>query len=351
MTKTVRIKNTMIGGGSPVLIQSMLNVPLEDTENAISQAVSLQNAGCEILRASIPSRESAAKIPEIMSEITIPLVADIHFDYRLAILAAEAGVSALRINPGNIGGKENVRAVAECAKEHNIPIRIGVNGGSLEADLLEKYHHPTAEAMVESAERHIAMLAENDFDNIVISLKSSDTQLTISANRLFAEKYDYPLHLGVTEAGAGIDAMMRSAVGIGTLLSLGIGDTIRVSLTGDPLPEIDAAKMILSACNLRREGVRIVSCPTCARCHTDTLSVINEVREATKAVRVPITAAVMGCSVNGPGEAREADVGIACGYRHGKLFKNGEVVEVIPKADYASRLIAEIFDIERARQC
>ncbi|MBE6037645.1 MAG: flavodoxin-dependent (E)-4-hydroxy-3-methylbut-2-enyl-diphosphate synthase [Anaerofustis stercorihominis] len=345
MSKVIRVANTFIGGENPVTVQSMLNVPLTDTENAIKQAVALEEAGCEIVRASIPNRETAEKIPEIVSRISIPFVADIHFDHRLAILSAKNGAHKIRVNPGNIGGKDKVKEVVEVLKDLGLPARIGVNAGSLEKDLLEKYGRPTAEAMVESAERHIAMFNEFDYDNIAVSLKSSDTKMTIDANRLFAKKYDYPIHLGVTEAGFGESAIVRSAVGIGSLLIDGIGDTIRVSLTGSPIPEIEAGKEILKACGLLNEGIRIVSCPTCARCKTDTLSIVKEIKELTAHIKKPITVAVMGCSVNGPGEASQADVGIACGREQGKLFEKGQVVATVKKADYTKVLLERINEL------
>lgn len=345
MSKIIKLKDKFLGGGNPVLIQSMLNVPLTDTDNAIRQAVALEEAGCEVVRASIPTKEAAMKIPEIISRITIPFVADIHFDHRLAILSAEKGVDKVRINPGNIGGKDRVKEVVKSLKDHGIPARIGVNAGSLEKDLLEKYGRPTAEAMVESAERHIDMFREFDFENIAVSLKSSDTKMTIDANRLFAEKFDYPIHLGVTEAGFGESAMIKSAVGIGTLLIDGIGDTVRVSLTGSPIPEVDAAKEILKACGKLNEGIQIISCPTCARCKTDTLSIVKEIKELTKHIKTPLSVAVMGCFVNGPGEASQADVGIACGREHGKLFEKGVITRTVRKDDYTKVLLERIMEM------
>lgn len=345
MSKIIRIKDRFIGGTNPVTVQSMLNVPLTDTQNAIRQAVELEQAGCEIVRASIPNRESAEKIPEIVSRINIPFVADIHFDHRLAILSAKYGAHKIRINPGNIGGKEKVKEVVSALKDYGLPARIGVNAGSLEKDLLEKYGRPTAEAMVESAKRHIDMFREFDFENIAVSLKSSDTKMTIDANRLFAEKYDYPIHLGVTEAGFGESAMIKSAIGIGTLLIDGIGDTVRVSLTGSPIPEVAAAKEILKACGKLNEGIQIISCPTCARCRTDTLSIVKEIKQLTENIKTPLTVAVMGCFVNGPGEASRADVGIACGREQGKLFEKGIITATVRKEDYTKVLMERIMEM------
>jgi len=345
MSKVIRIKDKFIGGGNPILVQSMLNVPLTDTDNAIRQAVELQEAGCEVVRASIPNKEAAEKIKDVVSHIDIPFVADIHFDHRLAILSARNGVDKVRINPGNIGGKDKVKEVVQALKDYGLPARIGVNAGSLEKDLLEKYGRPTAEAMVESAERHINMFREFDFENIAVSLKSSDTKMTIDANRLFAQKFDYPIHLGVTEAGFGESAIVKSAIGIGTLLIDGIGDTVRVSLTGSPIPEIDAAKEILKACGKLNEGIQIISCPTCARCKTDTLSIVKEIKELTKDIKTPITVAVMGCFVNGPGEASQADIGIACGREQGKLFEKGVITETVAKADYTKVLMERILEM------
>ena len=345
MSKIIRIKDKFIGGGNPILIQSMLNVPLTDTDNAIRQAVALEEAGCEVIRASIPNKEAAKKIPEIISRINIPFVADIHFDHRLAIMSAEYGVHKVRINPGNIGGKDKVKEVVKALRDHGIPARIGVNAGSLEKDLLEKYGRPTAEAMVESAKRHIDMFREFDYEDIAVSLKSSDTKMTIDANRLFARTYDYPIHLGVTEAGFGESAVVKSAIGIGTLLIDGIGDTIRVSLTGSPIPEVDAAKEILKACGKLNEGIQIISCPTCARCKTDTLSIVREIKELTKFIKTPLTVAVMGCFVNGPGEASQADVGIACGKEQGKLFEKGVITGTVKKEDYTKVLMERIMEM------
>lgn len=341
-TKEAVIGNVIIGAGNKVAIQSMLNIPLTKTKAAIDQIHQLEDEGCEIIRAAVPDMECAEKIKEVVKNIRIPLVADIHFDYRLAIKSIENGVSKLRINPGNIGGRDKVREVAACLNEYNIPVRIGVNAGSLEKDILGKYGHPTSEAIVESAKRSIDYFNEFNYDNIVISIKSSDVVTTYQANMLFSSLYDYPLHLGVTEAGANLSGIVRSSVGIGALLMQGIGDTIRVSLTGDPLQEITAAKEILTACNLRNFGVRIISCPTCGRCKTDILSIVSEIKSLTSHIKTPVVVAVMGCGVNGPGEAKEADLGVACGDGKGILFKKGEIIKSVAAEDIIKILCDEI---------
>ncbi len=346
-TREVAIGSVAIGAGNPIAIQSMINIPLTDTDRAIAQILELEKNGCEIIRAAIPNMDAAECIKKVVSAIHIPFVADVHFDYRLAIRSVENGASKLRINPGNIGGKERVREVAACLREYKVPVRVGVNGGSLDQDILERYGHPTPEAIVESAERSIAYFNEFQYDNIVVSIKSSDVVATYQANKLFASKYDYPLHLGVTEAGAHLSGIIRSSVGIGALLLEGIGDTLRVSLTGDPLQEVIAAKEILSACNLRESGVRIVSCPTCARCKTDLLSIVTEVKERTKEIETPLVAAVMGCGVNGPGEAKEADVGVACGDGMGILFRKGEIIGRVPAEQIVDALCAEIENLTK----
>lgn len=349
-TKQVKAGNVAIGGGAPVSIQSMLNIPLTDTERVLASIRALEEAGCEIIRAAVPDMESAEAIKTILPHMHVPLVADIHFDYRLAIASIENGVSKVRINPGNIGGKENVREVSACLKDHGIPVRIGINSGSVEKDLLEKYGHVCSEALVESAERHIAYFNEFDYDNIVMSIKASDVVMTYSANKLFSSRYDYPLHLGVTEAGAATAGIVRSSVGIGALLLDGIGDTIRVSLTGDPVQEVYAAKEILTACNLRKDGVRIVSCPTCARCKTDTLSIVEYLRDHTSHIKEHVVVAVMGCVVNGPGESKEADIGVACGDGKGAVFKNGEIYRTVRTEELCDVLLEEIGKIARERR-
>lgn len=341
-TKKIKVGNTFLGGGSPVLIQSMLSVPSNDFAKNVDQAVRLQNAGCEIIRVSVPDKEAVGLISAIKEKISVPLVADIHFDYRLALDSVAAGVDKVRINPGNIGGDENVKAVARACNAKNIPIRIGVNSGSLEKEILKKYGSPTPEAMVESAEYHIALLNKFDFDNIVVSLKSSDTKRMYDAYSLLAEKYNYPLHLGVTEAGFGEDAIIKSSAAIGGLLLRGIGDTIRISLTDDPTEEVKAAKKLLNAIDLRNDGIRFVSCPTCGRTRINLIKLANDAKERFGNVKKPITVAIMGCVVNGPGEAREADLGIAGGNGEAILFKKGEIICKVKEENLLDALGAEI---------
>ena len=342
VSKQVKAGEVPIGGDAPVSIQSMLNRPAADVEGNVRQAMELEKAGCEIVRVAIPDMEAVRLVDAIKSQIRIPLVADIHFDYRLALECAAAGIDKVRINPGNIGDKSRVRAVVKACKSRNIPIRIGVNGGSLEKDLLEKYGAPTAEALVESAMRHVSLLEKNDFDDIVISMKSSDVKTMVEAYRLAAQRCTYPLHLGVTEAGTERMGLIKSAAGIGSLLMDGIGDTIRVSLTDDPVREIAAAKDILKAIGVRDEGVRIVSCPTCGRTNIDLISLANQVEEKLRDCQKPITVAVMGCAVNGPGEAREADIGIAGGAGEALLFKKGKVLGKFPEKDILNVLLSKI---------
>ena len=325
-TKTIQIGSVTIGGGAPVAVQSMCNTPTGDVKATLNQIAHLHALGCEIIRLAVPDAEAAEALKTIVPRSPIPVVADIHFDHRLALMAAEAGVHKIRINPGNIGEADNVRKVAEACKARGIPIRIGVNGGSLEKRLLEKYGHPTAEALVESAQGHIDLLHRYDFDDIALSMKSSTVPLTIAAYRLAAETFPYPLHVGVTETGTAYNGTIRSAVGIGTLLSEGIGDTIRVSLTADPAEEVRAGIAILKACGLRSEGVRLVACPTCGRTQIDLIGLAREVETRLAGVDREITVAVMGCVVNGPGEAREADYGIAGGKDCGMLFRKGEIL-------------------------
>ena len=341
-TKKIKVGNTFLGGGSPVLIQSMLSVPSNDFAKNVDQAVRLQNAGCEIIRVSVPDKEAVGLISAIKEKISVPLVADIHFDYRLALDSVAAGVDKVRINPGNIGGDENVKAVARACNAKNIPIRIGVNSGSLEKEILKKYGSPTPEAMVESAEYHIALLNKFDFDNIVVSLKSSDTKRMYDAYSLLAERYNYPLHLGVTEAGFGEDAIIKSSAAIGGLLLRGIGDTIRISLTDDPTEEVKAAKKLLNAIDLRNDGIRFVSCPTCGRTRINLIKLANDAKERFGNVKKPITVAIMGCVVNGPGEAREADLGIAGGNGEAILFKKGEIICKVKEENLLDALGAEI---------
>ncbi len=328
-------------GGERIYVQSMLNVPAENIEGSVLQAKALKQAGCEIIRAAVPRKEDAALIAALKNSISVPIVADIHFDYKIALACVEAGVDKIRINPGNIGDKSNVRAVADACKKHGIPIRIGVNSGSLEKELLNKYGSPTAEALVESALGHIRLLNECDFDDIVVSIKSSSVPLMIAAYRLMAQKSDYPLHLGVTEAGTERMGMLKSAVGIGSLLCDGIGDTIRVSLTADPVKEVYAARDILKACG-KGSGVEIVACPTCGRTKIDLISLAERVEQMLASVDKNIKVAVMGCAVNGPGEAREADIGIAGGNGEGLIFKKGRILRKVPENMLLEELKKEI---------
>ena len=339
MTKAITVGPVQIGGGAPVSIQSMLNTKTTDVEGSLAQLRRLAAAGCQIARLAIPDMDAARAFKEICAASPLPLVADIHFDYRLAIAAAEAGASKIRINPGNIGGTERVRAVVDACREKHIPIRIGVNGGSLDKKLLEKYGHPTAEALVESAFSHIELLESCGFYDICVSMKSSSVPLMMQAYRLFSGKSDYPLHVGVTETGTEYMGTIKSAMGIGGLLCMGIGDTIRVSLTADPVREVEAAKAILKAAGLRREGVNIIACPTCGRTRIDLIGLANRVEQALAACDKPITVAVMGCVVNGPGEAREADVGIAGGEDCGILFVKGEMVKKLPYDELLDALV------------
>ncbi|MDD6824618.1 MAG: flavodoxin-dependent (E)-4-hydroxy-3-methylbut-2-enyl-diphosphate synthase [Oscillospiraceae bacterium] len=338
--KQVKVKNLTLGDGH-IYIQSMLNVSSDDIEGSVKQAVELEKAGCEIIRAAIPDKEAVALIPAIKSAVNIPLVADIHFDYRLALLAAEAGIDKIRINPGNIGDMDRVKAVADACANRNIPIRIGVNSGSVEKQLLAKYGGPTPEALVESAMNHVSMLNRFDFDDIVISIKSSNVKNMIAAYRKMSETANYPLHLGVTEAGTERMGIIKSSIGIGSLLADGIGDTIRVSLTGDPVREVYAARDILKGLGMA-DGVEFVSCPTCGRTRIDLIKVAGEVEEALSQVKKNIKVAVMGCVVNGPGEAKEADIGIAGGDGCAVLFKKGEILRKVPETEIVSELLKEI---------
>ena len=345
MTRQIKVGNVVIGGGAPVVIQSMLNTKTTDVEGSLAQIHELKNAGCQIARLAIPNQASLATFEEICRQSELPLVADIHFDYKLAIGAAKAGASKIRINPGNIGGEENVKAVVEICKEKNIPIRIGVNGGSLEKSLLEKYGHPTAEALVESAFSHLALLEKFDFFDTCVSMKSSTVPTMVEAAKLFRSRCDYPLHIGVTETGPVRMGLMKSAMGIGALLLDGIGDTIRVSLTDDPVEEVYAARDILKAAGLRKEGVNIISCPTCGRTPIDLIGLVNQVDEALKDCDKPLTVAVMGCVVNGPGEAREADIGIAGGDGCGMLFEKGKQVAKLPYDQLLPALLKRIQEL------
>ena len=330
MTRQISVGGVKIGGGAPVSIQSMLNRPNTDVEGCLEQIGALKKAGCDIVRLSVLDMEAAEAFGAIAERSPLPLVADIHFDYRLAIAAAEGGAAKIRINPGNIGGESNVRAVVDCCKAHHIPIRIGVNGGSLDKALLEKYGHPTPEALVESAFSHIALLEKYGFYDICVSMKSSNVPLMMQAYRLMQKKSDYPLHVGVTETGTEYMGTIKSAMGIGGLLCMGIGDTIRVSLTADPVREVVAAKAILKAAGLRKSGVNLISCPTCGRTKIDLIGLAGQVEKALENCEKDITVAVMGCIVNGPGEAREADIGIAGGDGCGVIFVKGELKEKLP---------------------
>lgn len=340
--KQVTAGNVKIGGGAKITIQSMLNVPASDIENSVKQAVELEKAGCEIIRAAIPNKEAVALIPALKEAASIPVVADIHFDYRLALEAVEAGIDKIRINPGNIGSDDRVKAVADACRRKNIPIRIGVNSGSLEKEILAKYGHPTPQALCDSALYHASLLNKFDFDDIVLSMKSSDVATMVKAYELAAEQCDYPLHLGVTEAGTERMGLIKSAAGIGSLLLKGIGDTIRVSLTADPVKEIYAAKDILKALDIDRSGIQFVSCPTCGRTKIDLIGLADEAERRLRDCKKNIKVAIMGCVVNGPGEAREADIGIAGGDGNGLVFRKGEILRKVPEDKLIDALIEEI---------
>ena len=342
MTRQIKVGNVPIGGGADVVIQSMLNTKTTDVEGSLAQIRSLAAAGCQVARLAVPNMEAARGFAEICKESVLPLVADIHFDYRLAIAAAEGGASKIRINPGNIGGGDRVKAVVDVCKDKHIPIRIGVNGGSLEKELLEKYGHPTAQALVESAFGHLELLEKYGFYDTCVSMKSSHVPTMVAAARLFRSKCDYPLHIGVTETGPVRQGLIKSAMGIGALLLDGIGDTLRVSLTDDPVEEVYAAKDILKAAGLRRDGVDIISCPTCGRTRIDLIGLVNQVDAALKDCQKPITVAVMGCVVNGPGEAREADIGIAGGDGWGMIFEKGQQVAKLPYDELLPELLRRI---------
>ncbi len=342
MTRQINVGGVPIGGGAPVAIQSMLNTKTTDVEGSLNQIKELYTAGCQIARLAVPNMEAARSFAQICKESPLPLVADIHFDYKLAIAAAEGGAAKIRINPGNIGGEDRVKAVVDVCKDRKIPIRIGVNGGSLDKRLLEKYGHPTAQALVESAFSHLELLEKYGFYDTCLSMKSSTVPTMVEACRLFRSQCDYPLHIGVTETGPVKQGLIKSAMGIGALLLEGIGDTIRVSLTDDPVQEVYAAKDILKAAGLRKEGVNIISCPTCGRTRIDLIGLVNKVDEALRDCEKPITVAVMGCVVNGPGEAREADIGIAGGDGWGMIFEKGEQKERIPYDDLLPALLERI---------
>ncbi len=341
-TKRVRIGDRVIGGGNPILIQSMTNTKTEDVKATVEQIHRLEDSGCELIRSTVPTMEAARALGEIRKEISIPLIADIHFDYRLAIAAMENGADKIRINPGNIGSADRVRAVVDCAKERGIPIRVGVNSGSLEKDLLEKYGGVTAEGLVESALDKCRIIEEAGYDNLVVSIKSSDVLMCAAAYEKFASVSDYPLHVGITEAGTLLSGNIKSAIGLGLILSKGIGDTIRVSLTGDPLEEIKSAKLILRTLGLRKGGIEVVSCPTCGRTEIDLISLAGQVEELASHYSLNLKLAVMGCVVNGPGEAREADLGICGGKGEGLLIRGGKVLRKVPERDLLSALKEEL---------
>lgn len=341
-TKVITIGDRKIGGGNPVLIQSMTNTPTQDVEATVAQILHLERAGCEIIRCTVPDKEAALALSKIKKQIHIPLVADIHFDYKMAIAAMENGADKIRINPGNIGGREKVKAVVETAKERGIPIRVGVNSGSLERELVEKYHGVTAEGIVESALDKVGIIEDCGYDNLVISIKSSDVLMCVKAHELLAAKTDYPLHVGITESGTVASGNIKSAVGLGIILHQGIGDTIRVSLTGDPVEEIKSAKLILRTLELRKGGIEVVSCPTCGRTKIDLIGLATRVEEMVQDIPLDLKVAVMGCAVNGPGEAREADIGIAGGIGEGLLIKKGEIVRKVPEEQLLDTLREEL---------
>ncbi len=341
-TKVIKIGNKVIGGGNPIMIQSMTNTKTEDVAATVNQILRLQDAGCDIIRCTVPNIDAARAIAEIKKEISIPLVADIHFDYRMAIAAMENGADKIRINPGNIGSKERVAEVVRVAKERNIPIRVGVNSGSLEKELVEKYHGVTAEGIVESALDKVRMIEDMDYDNLVISIKSSDVLMSVKAHELLAGKTPYPLHVGITESGTVTSGNIKSSIGLGIILHEGIGDTIRVSLTGDPVEEIKSAKLILRTLGLRKGGIEVVSCPTCGRTNIDLIGLAAQVENLVQNYDLNIKVAVMGCAVNGPGEAKEADIGIAGGIGEGLLIKKGEIVRKVPENELLATLKHEL---------
>lgn len=341
-TRVVHIGDRVIGGGNPILIQSMTNTKTNDITATVAQIQRLAEAGCDIIRCTVPDLEAARAIAQIKREITIPLVADIHFDYKMAIAAMENGADKIRINPGNIGSREKVAEVVKVAKERKIPIRVGVNSGSLEKELVEKYHGVTAEGIVESALDKVHLIEELDYDNMVVSIKSSDVMMCVRAHELLADKTQYPLHVGITEAGTVTSGNIKSAVGLGIILNEGIGDTIRVSLTGDPVEEIKSAKLILRTLGLRKGGIEVVSCPTCGRTNIDLIGLANQVETMVQGYDLDIKVAVMGCAVNGPGEAKEADIGIAGGIGEGLLIKKGEIVRKVPESELLNTLKYEL---------
>ncbi|HBA70298.1 MAG TPA: 4-hydroxy-3-methylbut-2-en-1-yl diphosphate synthase [Lachnospiraceae bacterium] len=341
-TRTVHIGDRIIGGGNPVLIQSMTNTRTEDVKATVEQIHRLEKAGCEIIRCTVPTMDAALAINKIRKEISIPLVADIHFDYKMAVAAIENGADKIRINPGNIGGRKKVAEVVKAAKERSIPIRVGVNSGSLEKELVEKYGGVTAQGIVESALDKVGMIEELGYDNLVISIKSSDVMMCIKAHEILAEKTDYPLHVGITESGTLLSGNIKSGVGLGIILYQGIGDTVRVSLTGDPVEEIKSAKLILRTLGLRKGGIEVVSCPTCGRTKIDLIGLANQVERMVEDIPLDIKVAVMGCGVNGPGEAKEADIGIAGGIGEGLLIKKGKIIKKVPEEQLLSVLKEEL---------
>ena len=343
-TREVQIGNKVIGGKNPILIQSMTNTKTEDVEATVAQIQKLTAAGCDIIRCAVPTMEAARALSKIKKQIQIPLVADIHFDYKLAIVAMEHGADKIRINPGNIGSRERIRAVVNIAKDRDIPIRVGVNSGSLEKELIEKYHGVTAEGLVESALNKVGMIEEEGYDNLVISIKSSDVMMCVKAHELIAKKTNYPLHVGITESGTLTSGNIKSAIGLGLILHQGIGDTIRVSLTGDPLEEIKSAKLILRTLGLRKGGIEVVSCPTCGRTQIDLIGLANKVEDMVADIPLDLKVAVMGCVVNGPGEAKEADLGIAGGIGEGLLMKHGEIIKKLPEDQLLDALREELLN-------
>ncbi len=348
ITKEVRIGDRVIGGGNPVLIQSMTNTKTEDVQATVAQIQALTAAGCEIIRCAVPTMEAAAALSEIKKQIELPLVADIHFDYKLAIAAMEHGADKIRINPGNIGDIGRVKAVVDAAKERNIPIRVGVNSGSLEKELVEKYHGVTAEGIVESALDKVKLIEDMGYDNLVVSIKSSDVMMCVKAHELIASQTEHPLHVGITEAGTLISGNIKSSIGLGLILSQGIGDTIRVSLTGNPLEEIKSAKLILRTLGLRKGGIEVVSCPTCGRTKIDLIGLANQVENMVADIPLDIKVAVMGCVVNGPGEAKEADIGIAGGAGEGLIIKHGEIYKKVPEEELLTELRKELLNWSEA---
>lgn len=341
-TKVIQIGNKVIGGGNPILIQSMTNTKTNDVTATVAQIHRLEAAGCEIIRCTVPDMDAAQAIAQIKKEISIPLVADIHFDYKMAIAAMENGADKIRINPGNIGSRDKVAEVVRVARERNIPIRVGVNSGSLEKELVEKYHGVTAEGIVESAIDKVRLIEDLGYDNLVISIKSSDVMMCVRAHELLADQTKYPLHVGITESGTVTSGNIKSAVGLGIILNQGIGDTIRVSLTGDPVEEIKSARLILRTLGLRKGGIEVVSCPTCGRTNIDLIGLANQVETMVQGYDLDIKVAVMGCAVNGPGEAKEADIGIAGGIGEGLLIKKGEIVRKVPENALLATLKAEL---------